>query len=44
MVPVIVLDMQTGSLESPPEIVTRGFVDAGGRRVELMEDAGRLLL
>lgn len=27
VVPVVVLDRQTGRLESPPELVTRGFVD-----------------
>jgi ribonuclease J len=27
VVPVVVLDRQTGRLESPPEMVTRGFVD-----------------
>jgi ribonuclease J len=44
VVPVIVLNMQTGQVEGPPEIVTRGFVDAAGAQAELMEDAGRLLL
>ncbi|MFI5185035.1 MAG: MBL fold metallo-hydrolase RNA specificity domain-containing protein, partial [Vicinamibacteria bacterium] len=42
VVPVVILDKQTGRLESNPEIVTRGFVDeevgAG-----LMEDAARFL-
>lgn len=42
VVPVIVLDKQTGQVESAPEIVTRGFVD--GEERELMEDAGRLVL
>jgi ribonuclease J len=42
VVPVIVLDKQTGRLESLPEIVTRGFVDTEGR-AELLEEAGRLL-
>jgi ribonuclease J len=27
VVPVVVLDRQTGRMESPPELVTRGFVD-----------------
>ncbi len=43
VVPVVVLDKQTGQLESPPEIVSRGFVDAGERGADLMEDAGRLV-
>ncbi|HET9316398.1 MAG TPA: ribonuclease J, partial [Vicinamibacteria bacterium] len=43
VVPVVVLDKQTGQLESPPEIVTRGFVDAGERGADLLEDAGRLV-
>jgi ribonuclease J len=43
VVPVIVLDKQTGRVESAPEIVTRGFVDQEGR-AELLEDAGRLVL
>ena len=30
VVPVVVLDKQTGRLQSAPEIVTRGFVDSGG--------------
>ena len=28
VVPIVVVDRQTGHLESPPEIVTRGIVDA----------------
>lgn len=44
VVPVLVLDKQTGRLESPPEIVTRGFVDGSERSVELLEDAGRFLV
>jgi ribonuclease J len=43
VVPVVVLDRQTGRLESAPEIVTRGFVDAEERGAELLEDAGRLV-
>jgi ribonuclease J len=43
VVPVIVLDKQTGRVEGPPEIVTRGFVDTGAH-AELIEDAARLLL
>lgn len=42
VVPVVVLDKQTGRLCSEPEIVTRGFVDASGR-AELMDDAARLV-
>ena len=37
MVPVVVVDKQTGRVESAPEIVTRGFVDAD-ERAELMEE------
>jgi ribonuclease J len=43
VVPVVVLDRQTGQMESEPEIVTRGFVDAEERGAELLEDAGRLV-
>lgn len=42
MVPIVVVDRQTGHLESPPEIVTRGIVDTG-QAAELAEEAGRLL-
>jgi ribonuclease J len=42
VVPVIVLDRQTGRIESAPEIVTRGFVDAADR--DLLDEAGRLLV
>ena len=43
VVPVIVLDKTTGGLGSPPEIVTRGFVDAQGRDAGLMGEAVRLV-
>jgi ribonuclease J len=43
VVPVVVLDKLTGRLESAPEIVTRGFVDAEERGAELLVDAGRLV-
>ena len=43
VVPVVVLDKQTGLVESPPEIVTRGFVDAD-ERAELLGEARRLLV
>jgi ribonuclease J len=43
VVPVVVLDKQTGRVEQPPEIVTRGFVDVD-ERAELLEEAGRLLV
>jgi ribonuclease J len=43
VVPVVVLDRQTGRVESPPQIVTRGFVDVG-ERAELLDEAGRLLV
>jgi ribonuclease J len=42
VVPIVVLDRQTGRLESAPEIVTRGFVDAS-EQAELLGEAGRLL-
>ena len=42
VVPIVVVDRQTGHLESPPEIVTRGIVDAE-EAAELAEEAGRLL-
>jgi ribonuclease J len=41
VVPIVVLDKQTGHLEGAPEIVTRGFVEGEGG---LMDDATRLLL
>jgi len=43
VVPVVVLDKQTGRLESAPEIVTRGFVGAEERGAELLVDASRLV-
>jgi len=42
VVPVVILDKQTGRVESTPEIVTRGFVDEEVR-AGLMEDAARFL-
>jgi ribonuclease J len=42
VVPVVVLDKQTGRVESMPEIVSRGFVD-DEVGVDLMEDAARFL-
>jgi ribonuclease J len=42
VVPIVVVDRQTGRLESPPEIVTRGIV-AAERAAELAEEAARLL-
>jgi ribonuclease J len=42
VVPIVVLDKQTGGLEGLPEIVTRGFVDDG--QDELMRDAEQLLV
>jgi ribonuclease J len=44
VVPVVVLDKQTGRVESAPEIVTRGFVDPADRGAALLEDAGRLVV
>jgi ribonuclease J len=43
VVPIVVLDRETGRVESPPEIVTRGFVDSG-ERGELLDAASRLLV
>ncbi len=43
VVPVVVLDKQTGRVEQAPEIVTRGFVDEG-ERAELLEEASRFLV
>jgi ribonuclease J len=43
VVPVVVLDKQTGRIESAPEIVTRGFV-TGDERAGLIEEASRLLV
>jgi ribonuclease J len=43
VVPVIVLDKQTGRLESAPEIVTRGVLDAEGE-ADLIDEAGRLVV
>ena len=40
--PVVVLDRQTGRLESAPELVTRGFVD-WEEWPGLMDEATRLL-
>jgi ribonuclease J len=42
VVPIVVVDRQTGQLESPPEIVTRGIVDSGSA-AELADEAARLL-
>jgi ribonuclease J len=42
VVAIVVRDRQTGALESPPEIVTRGFVDAG-EEAELRAETGRLV-
>lgn len=42
VVPIIVLDKQTGRLQAPPEIVSRGFVsEALGE--ELLEEASRVV-
>ncbi len=42
VVPIIVVDRQTGQLESAPEIVTRGVVD-GEEAAEISEEAARIL-
>jgi ribonuclease J len=43
VVPVVVLDKQSGRVEQPPTIVTRGFVDEG-EQAEMLEAAGRFLV
>lgn len=43
VVPVLVLDKQTGRATQAPEFVTRGFVDEG-ESAELLEAAGRFLV
>ena len=42
VVPIVVVDRQTGRLNSPPEIVTRGLVDPQEAQ-EMLEEAARLL-
>jgi ribonuclease J len=42
VVPIVVLDKQTGQLEGMPEIVTRGVLDSA-EETELLDDATRLL-
>jgi ribonuclease J len=42
VVPVVVVDRRTGSLESAPEIVSRGFMDAGPE-ADLMAEAQRVV-
>jgi ribonuclease J len=42
VVPIVVVDRQTGHLGSPPEIVTRGLVDPHEAQ-EMLEEATRLL-
>ena len=42
VVPIVVVDRQTGQLESPPEIVTRGMMDTA-EAAELALEACRLL-
>jgi ribonuclease J len=42
VVPIVVVDRQTGRLESAPEIVTRGVVE-GEEAIGIAEEAGRLL-
>ncbi len=43
VVPVVVVDGRTGRLESPPEIVSRGFMEDSERGLELMEAARGLV-
>jgi len=43
VVPVVVLDRQTGRVERTPEIVTRGVLDENGG-AELLEEAERLVV
>jgi ribonuclease J len=42
VVPIVVVDRQTGRLESAPEIVTRGVVE-GEEAAEIAEEAARML-
>ena len=42
VVPVVVVDKQTGALESLPEIVSRGFMDRGPE-AELLAEAERVV-
>ncbi len=42
VVPVVVLDRETGRIEGTPQIVSRGFVDSG-ERADLMRRASRLV-
>ncbi len=42
VVPIVVVDRQTGQLEQPPEIVSRGIVDTA-EAAELALEAGRIL-
>jgi ribonuclease J len=42
VVPVVVVDKQTGALESEPEIVSRGFMDRGPE-AELLAEAERVV-
>jgi ribonuclease J len=42
VVPIVVVDRQSGHLGSPPEIVTRGLVDPQGAQ-DLLEEAARVL-
>jgi ribonuclease J len=42
VVPILVIDRDTGHLESPPEIVSRGIV-AAEAAAELADEAGRIL-
>jgi ribonuclease J len=43
VVPVIVVEKESGRISSMPEIVTRGLVDGSGSSA-LVEDAGRLVI
>jgi ribonuclease J len=44
VVPVVVVDKQTGRAQAPPEIVARGFLDSGERGAEILQEAARAVV
>ena len=44
VVPVVVVDKQTGRAQAPPEIVARGFLDSGERGTEILQEAARTVV
>ncbi|HVR71337.1 MAG TPA: ribonuclease J [Vicinamibacteria bacterium] len=44
VVPVVVVDKQTGLAQAPPEIVARGVVDSGERGAEILQEAARAVV